>query len=212
MNRRASTTFGVLLILIGGWFMAVNFVPSLESWALRYLDWPFWIVGFGFIFFVAAFTSGVGGLAVPGFIIMGVGGILAYQNATNDWESWAYAWTIFPGLVGIGLLFSNTIEGRFRKGLREAGPPLSSSIIMFLLFSTFFRSIFGQEPLLGDYWPVLLILVGVWMLIRNMFFPRRRTVRIVTNGHTIIGSSHEDEDMDDMDVEEDEETDFKAEK
>ena len=73
MNRRGSLTFGILLILIGGWFLAVQFIPALGDWVSRFFDWPFWVVGPGLLFLVAAIVSGVSGLAVPGSIISGVG-------------------------------------------------------------------------------------------------------------------------------------------
>ena len=51
---------------------------------------------------------------------------------------------------------------------------------MFLIFGSIFRAAFGQSPLLGDYWPVLLMVVGVWLLIKP-FFRRKRKVEVVVN-------------------------------
>ena len=173
-ERRSNLTFGMILILIGAWFLAVNLFPELEDFALRYLDWPFWVVGAGILFLVAAVSSGVPGLAVPGAVISGIGGILAYQNATNDYESWAYAWTLIVGFVGIGIFLQNLFEGQTGRGIRQARGPIGTSIVLFLIFSSFFRYIFGQDPLFGEYWPALLIVLGIYMLIRPMF--RRKQI------------------------------------
>jgi hypothetical protein len=169
MNRRGSLTFGILLILIGGWFLAVQFIGPLETWVERFVDWPFWIIGPGLMFLVAAVVSGVSGLAVPGAIITGIGGILYYQNYFGDWESWSYVWTLIIGFVGVGVFLMHVLDGNLRKAINEGGNAIVTSLIMFLIFGSFFRAIFGQSPFLGDYWPLLLVGVGLWMLIRPFF-------------------------------------------
>jgi hypothetical protein len=177
MNRRGSLTFGILLILIGGWFLAVQFIPSLGDWVTRFFDWPFWIVGPGLLFLVAAIVSGVSGLAVPGAVISGVGLILYYQNYTGDWESWSYMWTLIIGAVGIGVFLMHVIDGNLRKAVTDGGNTIITSIVLFLIFGSIFRAIFGQTPFLGDYWPILLIAAGLWTLIRP-FLRRSRPEEI----------------------------------
>ncbi len=168
MNRRGSLTFGILLILIGGWFLATQFIQPLENWVERFVDWPFWIIGPGLLFLVAAILSGVSGLAVPGSIITGIGCILYYQNYTSDWESWSYMWTLIIGFVGIGVFLMHLLDGKPQKALREGGNTLITSLIMFLIFGSIFRAVFGQSPFLGDYWPLLLVAAGLWMLVRPL--------------------------------------------
>ncbi len=169
MSRKRSFTFGVLLILLGGWFMAVQFVPGLADWFTKYADWPFWVIGPGIIFFVAALLSGVSALVIPGSIISGIGGILYYQNLTGDWESWSYAWTIIIGFVGIGVFLMHLLDGNIKKAFKEGGDTVLTSAMMFLIFGSFMRYVLGDEPFFGEYWPVLIIIWGVWLLIRPMF-------------------------------------------
>ena len=173
MNRRGSLTFGVLLILVGAWFLAVQFVPGLSQWVASFADWPFWVVGPGLLFLVAAIVSGVSGLAVPGAIISGIGSILYYQNETGDWESWAYAWTLIIASVGVGIFIMHLLDGNLKKAFKEGGDTFLVGAVMFLLFSSFFRYIFGQPNLLGEYWPVLIILWGAWLLLRPILFKHR---------------------------------------
>ncbi len=172
MKRRGSLTFGILLILIGGWYLAVQLFEPLEDWLDNFAEWPFLIIGLGLLFLVAAVVSGVTGLAIPGTIISGIGGILYYQNYYNDWESWAYAWTLIIGFVGIGVFIMHLLEGNLRKAVSEGGNTILNSAVLFLIFGSFFRAIFGKDPFLGDYWPLLLIVAGLWMLVRP--FLRRR--------------------------------------
>jgi len=180
MNRRSSLTFGILLILLGAWFLAIQLVPGLENWIDKYGDWPLWIVGIGVIFLVSAVASGVSGLAVPGSIVSGIGGILWYQNSTGYWESWAYVWTLIIGFVGIGVFIMHTLDGNYRQAFKEGGATIFTSAVMFLIFGSFFRYIFGEEPFLGEYWPVLLIVWGFWLLVKPIFIkpPRKSSVEV----------------------------------
>ena len=81
---------------------------------------------------IAAVTSRESGLAIPGSIIAGIGGILYYQNATNDWESWAYAWTLIIGFVGVGTFIMHMLDGRVKRAFNEGFNSIVSSLVMFL--------------------------------------------------------------------------------
>ena len=179
MKRRGSFTLGFLLILMGAWFLAVQFVPDLSNWVDNFADWPFWVIAPGLVFLFAAIISGVTDLAVPGSIITGIGLILYYQNHYNDWQSWAYVWALIIVFVGIGVFLSNALKGRFRDAFEEGGPPFLTGTVLFLIFGSIFRAAFGQSPLLGQYWPVILIVVGLWMFIRS-FFRKSKPGKVIT--------------------------------
>jgi hypothetical protein len=168
MKRKGSVTFGVLLILAGALFLAVELVPDFNEWYRQFADWPFWVIGPGLVFLFAAVISGVSALAIPGAIISGIGGILYYQQLSGDWQSWAYLWTLISGFVGIGVFLMHLLEGRVKKGFKEGGNLVISSAVMFLLFGSFMRSVFGEEPFFGDYWPVLIIVWGAWLLVKPL--------------------------------------------
>ncbi|MFN2144180.1 MAG: hypothetical protein ACK2T7_02455, partial [Anaerolineales bacterium] len=180
MKRRSSFTLGFLLILLGGWFLAVQFIPGIGDWMARVADWPFWVIGPGLFFILAGLISGVTDLMIPGSIISGIGLILYYQNATGDWQSWSYAWALIIVFVGIGIFLANLFKGDLRTAIEEGGSPFMTGAIMFLIFGSIFRAAFGQTPLLGDYWPVLLIVFGLWLLIKPFFRRKRKASVIVT--------------------------------
>ena len=107
-------------------------------------------------------------MAVPACIVGGIGGLLYWQNATGNWESWAYAWALIPGFVGVGVVLSRLLGGGGRKALQEGGSLILISLALFAVFGSWL----GGLNLFGDYWPVLLILWGVWLLIRPLFRSR----------------------------------------
>lgn len=195
MKRRGSFTFGVILILLGAWFLAVQFVPQIGDWMEQIADWPMWVVIPGAIFILAGLISGVTELMIPGSIIAGIGGILYYQNETGDWQSWAYIWALIIVFVGIGIFLSHLFKGQLRKAFEEGGPPFMTGTILFLIFGSIFRAAFGQSPLLGDYWPLLLVGVGLWMLIRPMF--RKKKSHMITVN---ISSGDEAEVVEDEEI------------
>lgn len=181
MRRRGSFTFGVILILLGAWFLAVQFVPDIGDWMSRFADWPIWVIGPGVIFILAGLISGVFDLMIPGSIISGIGLILYYQNETGDYQSWAYIWALIIVFVGIGIFLANVFRGNFSKAFEEGGPPMMTGLVLFLIFGSIFRATFGQSPLLGDYWPLVLVLVGLWMLIRPLFRGKKKSAKVVVN-------------------------------
>ncbi|HAY85233.1 MAG TPA: hypothetical protein DCY42_10025 [Chloroflexi bacterium] len=181
MKRRGSFTFGLLLILLGAWFLLVQFVPDVGDWMEQFADWPIWIIGPGLIFILAGLISGVYDLMVPGSIISGIGLILYYQNETGDYQSWAYVWALIIVFVGIGVFLANLFRGKVGRAFEEGGPPMMTGLVLFLIFGSIFRATFGQSPLLGEYWPLLLVVVGLWLLVKPLLRGKTKTTKVVVN-------------------------------
>ena len=166
-NRR-NLVIGLILVLLGVWFLAVQYVPELGNWIDLEWSWPLLIVGVGASLLLFGILVDAPGMAVPAVIVGGIGGILYYQSTTGDWTSWSYLWTLIPGFVGVGIILAGLLGGNFRGSLSEGGGLIIISLILFAIFA----SITGGWNLLGVYWPVLLILLGLWLLVRS--FIRRR--------------------------------------
>jgi hypothetical protein len=156
------------LVLIGVWLIAVQFVPELRAWMYIEYSWPLIIVGIGLFLLVIGLLTGVPAMAVPACIVGGIGGLLYWQNATGNWESWAYAWTLIPGFVGVGIVLSGLFGGETRQSVREGAKLILISLVLFAIFGSFL----GGLGLLGPYWPVLLIALGLLVLIRSLFRSR----------------------------------------
>lgn len=168
-QQRSNLVVGLLLLLVGGWFLAGQFYPGLTATLQIETTWPLWVIGVGLLFLVLSVIASAPGLAVPAAIISGIGAILYWQEQSGDFDSWAYAWTLIPGFVGVGIFLASLMEGRFMHGLRELGRLAFLSIIMFGIFGGFL----GGPAYLQTYWPVLLIAIGVWMLGRGLMSNRR---------------------------------------
>lgn len=144
--------------------------------------WPLFVVVPGLVFGYFAYTGDkkVSGLAVPASVITGTGLILFYQNLTGHWESWAYAWTLYPLFVGIALNFMANRTGD--KGQYQASQILTRiGAVGFILGAVFFElMIFGNGGIFGNLaLPIVLIGLGGFMLIgskNGMFTARKRKV------------------------------------
>jgi hypothetical protein len=172
MDRRSRSAIGfaVVLILLGGALLAVQLVPGLKAWFDASFDWPVVFIIVGLALLVLGLAVGSPGLAVPACIVAGCGGIVYYQNATGDWTSWSYAWALIPGFVGVGTIIAALFgEGELGRAVRDGLRTIVVSAVLFVVFG----SIFGPFRFLGDYWPVLLILLGLLTLVQALFASRK---------------------------------------
>jgi hypothetical protein len=163
-QRRSSLAGGLVLILLGALFLAVQWVPGLQLW----FSWPLIIIGIGVLLLIVGLLTGVPAMAIPACIVGGIGGLLYWQNATGNWESWAYAWTLIPGFVGVGMVLSGLLGGDIRQTVRGGGWLILISLVLFAVFASFF----GALGLVGRYWPVLLIGLGLLVLAQSLFRSR----------------------------------------
>jgi hypothetical protein len=161
-SRRSALGFGLILIVVGGLFLLNQFTPSLFGW-LDGFSWPLIIVGVGFLLLLIGAITGTPSMAVPATLVGGIGGLLYWQNATGNWQSWAYVWTLIPGFVGVGTMIAGLLEGRGQM-VRSGIWLIVISMILFAVFSAIMAPFLGGPALLGRYWPVLLILLGSLLL------------------------------------------------
>jgi hypothetical protein len=165
MRNRSQLALGLILILLGVWFVAQRQVPALGTWVQTYLTWPLNLVAIGAVIFLVGLLVGSPGMSVPAAVVAGIGGILVYQSRSNDYTSWSFAWALIPGFVGMG----QAVAGLLQRNWREARSGLNlivTSAILFLVFA----ALFGRLSLFGNYVPAIgLILLGVWFLARGLW-------------------------------------------
>lgn len=163
---------GVTLMVIGSLFL-IGQLFNVE--VMRYF-WPFFILAGGALFFVLMFAGGraMGAMAVPGSVIITLGLILFVQNLFNLWATWSYAWALIIAGAGVGLI----IFGGWSElpDLRRAGRVVVAvGLGMFFIFGLFFElgaSLLGVRSPGGIFWPIALILVGLYVLFGRAFFNR----------------------------------------
>lgn len=158
--KRNSLVWGIILILLGGAFLVNQFFPELFGG----FQWPWILLALGGVFAIASLVGRTGGLMVPGMILLGLGGIFLYQESTGNWDSWSYIWSLIPGFVGLGLLIGGLYDPEM-AGARPAGfILLLVSLALFVVFGGFF----GLQPGILRFWPVLVILLGLWVLFKAL--------------------------------------------
>jgi hypothetical protein len=163
--RRSNLAVGLILILIGAWFLAIQVFPNLRVWFNVRFSWPLIIIGVGVLLLLIGLLAGEPGMAVPACIVGGIGGLLYYQNLTGNWESWAYAWTLIPGFVGAGVILSGLLGNRPKRSLGSGLNLIVISLVLFLVFAAFL----GGPNVFGPFWPLLIILLGLWLIVRPLF-------------------------------------------
>jgi hypothetical protein len=141
-EQRGMLVLGGLLLVVGVLALAGRGL-GIDSFEL---GWPLFVIVPGLLLFALAVTArGPAGaaLAVPAGIVTMVGIVLAVQNATDLWATWAYAWALVaPGGVGLGLLAYGLVTGQ-RESARAGLPILGVGLGLFLGFGLFFEGVLG---------------------------------------------------------------------
>jgi hypothetical protein len=160
---------------LGGVLIAAGLIFFIGQW----LDvdwgaatWPFYVIAPGLALLAFGLTQRNGsGLAIAGSIVTMVGLVLLYQNATDRWESWAYAWALVgPGGSGLGMLLYGTRSAN-RRMARDGFWQILVAIGLFLAGFVFFEGIIGisgeRLPIPDWILPAAVITIGVIVLIRG---------------------------------------------
>ncbi len=167
-RRRSNIVLGVLLVLLGLVFLLVQWVPGLVAWFDMSRGWPLVIVAVAAGVFLFGVLGGAPGMAVPACVFGGIGLLMYWQNATDNWASWAYAWALIPGFAGVGTVLMGLLGVHTRRSIGGGLWLIGISLFLFAIFGSFL----GGPNLLGAFWPLLLIVLGFAMLGRALFRPR----------------------------------------
>lgn len=160
---------GVILIVVGG----LLFAGQLVDIGLDDLGWPFIIIAIGVaILALGLFVNREQGMVIGGTVVTTVGSVLAYQNNTGHWESWAYAWALVgPAASGLGLVLwgIRTANGR---DVRNGTWGLLGGLGLFAIGFLFFEGIIGisgqRFPIANWVLPAVVIAIGLVVLVRGL--------------------------------------------
>jgi uncharacterized integral membrane protein len=163
-SKRSTLVVGILLVLIGAYFILGNLVPAFNVWLNVSYSWPLIILAVAAGLLVLGLILGVPDMTVPAAIVGGIGAILYYQNLSGNWASWSYMWALIPGFSGIGMVLAHVFGARDRYSLASALDTIGTSLVLFVVFGAFF----GAFKFLGNYWPLLLVAAGVLLGLRTL--------------------------------------------
>jgi len=165
----APAVIGLSLVLAGLGALMLRQIGVEVGDVIGEGGWPFFVIIPGLILLAAAFVPapprGIG-FAIGGSIATTVGLILLYQQTTDHWESWAYAWSLLPLAAGLALAvygFASRNREFTSIGMWLAGFAAVLFVAGFWFFETVFES--GRAPLdLGTWWPAILVGVGALII------------------------------------------------
>jgi hypothetical protein len=175
--RGGETALGGLLLLLG---IAVLLGQVLEL-ELGEVGWPFFVIvpGLGLLGLGLATPGRLGEvLATVGGVVTMAGLVLLVQNATDQFDSWAYAWTlVFLVGAGSGRWLVGMVRGR-RDLAASGGWLISAGLVGFLGLAVFFEVVIGfsghPSGAGGRYvLAALLIVAGLVLLGRRLLAARR---------------------------------------
>ncbi len=168
---RSQLALGIILILLGGWFLMDRSVPAFHAIFSKYTEFPanMFLIGGGL--FIFGLVLGQPAWCIPAAIVAGLGGIFYYQETTGIGGSWSYMWALIPGFIGVGIILSGLLGDSTAHNIKRGLNLMVLSAVLFLIFSSFF----GGWKLLGNYGPaILLILLGLWVLGSGLYRSYRK--------------------------------------
>jgi hypothetical protein len=168
---------GGLLVLLG---IGVLLGQVLEL-ELGGVGWPFFVIlpGLGLLGLGLATTSRLGEvLATVGGVVTMAGVVLGVQNATDRFDTWAYAWAlVFLAGAGVGRWLLGVVRGRGELAA-SGGWLMAAGLVGFLVFALFFEVVVGlsghRSGAAGRYvLAAVLMLAGLVLVGRRLLAARR---------------------------------------
>lgn len=154
MDRR-SLVAGGILILVGLSFFLGNFIDFYWEEV-----WPLWMIFGGLVFLGLFFANRHSyGFLMPATILLSQGALFQFCAWNNRWYYMEELWPVFILGPGLGFLLM------YFFGKREIGFMIPAFILIGL--SAIFFITLGPFQQYRDFWPVLLILAGLFLVFRR---------------------------------------------
>jgi hypothetical protein len=173
----AETAVGGLLLLLG----ILVLLGQAMDLDLGRIGWPVFVIvpGLGLLGLGLAAPGRLGEvLSMAGGVVAMAGLVLLVQNATDRFDTWAYAWTLVVLVgAGIGRWLVGMVRGRGDLAA-SGGWLIAAGLVAFLAFAVFFEVVIGiggrRSGAASRYaLAALLILAGLALLGRRLLAARR---------------------------------------
>lgn len=151
---------GFLLIGIGLYFLLRQLeIPIITD----FYSWPTLVIIIGLAFLIHSYTSKEYQNLFSGTIILGLG---IHFHGVNHYSFWIDGWGVYLLIVGIAFIvrFLKTKKGLV-PGLVLVG--LSLIMIFAVNLPPYLNWIYQVLDIAEQYWPVVLIVIGVYLLKRK---------------------------------------------
>jgi hypothetical protein len=174
------TALGGLLLLLG----LVVLLGQAVDLELGRVAWPVFVIvpGLGLLGLGLAATGRLGEvLAMVGGVVTMAGLVLGVQNATDRFDTWAYAWALVVLVgAGVGRWLVGMVRGR-RELAASGGWLIAAGLVGFVVFAVFFEAVVGLGGRGGalsgaagrSILAALLIAAGLVLLGRRLLAARR---------------------------------------
>jgi hypothetical protein len=174
-TKRNNAIAGILLVGLGLLLLITqNFSISFDLFGDWNLPYPIYIIVVGLVFMAIGLFGGhnLTGLTIVGSIIVVSGALLAFQDATQSYQTWAYLWAlIFPGSIGMAQALQSLVTHDSEQ--REAGLRMIAIALAIVLVGwSFFEGAInlsgsGLHDVANSIGPLLFIGIGGWLLLRR---------------------------------------------
>jgi hypothetical protein len=157
-TRRNRIISGFVLILLGGLFL-LNQLLEIPSVGQLFLP------GLGLIFLIWGMVTRTGGLLIPGGILTGIGAGVYLMEALSlegEQEPGVFLMAFGGGFALITLLSLVFSDEKHWWALIPGG--ILAAIGVALYMGGAALDVLGM---IGNFWPVALILVGIWVIFRR---------------------------------------------
>ena len=146
-----------ILIGLGVYFLIEQLELALFA---KFYSWPTFLIIIGIVFLIYSYTTKEYNNIFTGVLLLGLG---IHFHGLENYDFWFDHWSIFALIIGLAYLF------RFfktKRGLIPAGVLIGIAVLMIFSVSlpSWFEWIYGVADFIETFWPVALIVVGVYLL------------------------------------------------
>jgi hypothetical protein len=159
-TRKSNLVFGVILVVVGGVLLLTRFVPVETA--------PAWLLGLGVGLALIAIVNASYGALVAGMVLLGLGsGMVLGDRGVAGIR--AGTWL----LLGLGAGFIGIYVLALILKLRSHWWPLVPGFILLAVGGARYVRHFTLLPpevvmAVRSWWPAVLVVVGMWILIRTL--------------------------------------------
>ncbi|WP_088050788.1 LiaI-LiaF-like domain-containing protein [Virgibacillus dakarensis] len=158
--KKQNSFAGYLLIGIGGYFLLRELkVPIITD----FYSWTTLLIIIGLALLIHSYSSKDYQNLFVGTIILGLG---IHFHGMNHYAFWIDHWAVYPLIVGIAFIVRSL---KTKKGLLPGVILIGGSLL--LIFSiqlpAWFNWIYIIVDYLERYWPIAIIIIGIFLLKRK---------------------------------------------